>query len=285
MISRVPRGPLRLFVERVWLADDGEDAEGADADADADAEADAGAREIAIPTGSMHLAVRLAGPPIRIFDGETGASSELGHAVVGGARSRFFLKDVTGPRRAIGAMLAPGAALPLLGAPADAFAERHVALADVWGAGATRMREQLLEAPPGETPEAQLARFEALLAARLPRVRGLHPAVAHALARLGEGGEVAAAVDESGYSHRRFLTLFREAVGLSPKRYGRVHRVKRVLEAMRSAPEASWAALAAGAGYTDQAHLTRELSEIAGVTPGEYRRIAPVHAHHVPLRR
>lgn len=267
MIARAPRGPLRLFIEQVWVSED---------------EGDEGVpRELAVPTGSMHLAVRLTGAPIRTFDDEAATGSDFGYEVVGGARLRFFIKDVKGRRRSVGALLAPGAALPLLGAPAEAFAERHTALADVWGRGAGAMREQLLET----APEDQLARFEDLLAARLPRVRGLHPAIAQGLARLGEGGDVSAAVDESGYSHRRFLTLFRETIGLSPKRYGRVHRVKRVLAAIRREPEASWAQLAAGAGYTDQAHLTRELSEIAGVTPGEYRRIAPVHAHHIPVRR
>ena len=268
MIVRQPRGSLRPFIERVWSS--------GPEDGDAKVE-----RERMVPTGAMHLAIRLSDDPIRVFEREDAEGTCFGYEVIGGARSRYCVKDVRHRGRAVGAVLAPGASLPLLGAPAEAFSERHVALADVWGRGAAELREQLRET----APERQLARFEELLAARLPRVRGLHPAVAHAIARLGDGEDIAEIVDETGYSHRRFLTLFRESVGLAPKRYGRVRRVTRVLEELRLTPSASWAQLAAAAGYADQAHLTRELSEIAGVTPGEYRRVAPLHAHHVPLRR
>src|SRR5206468_3996838 len=130
----------------------------------------------------------------------TGTS--VGHAVVGGARATFYLRDTPRRVRTVGAVLLPGAAALLFGAPADELAGRHTPLLDLWGRSAVEeARERLLEAAD---PERQLELFEALLAARLPALRGLHPAVAHALARFPSTGDVGAVVDETGYSHRRF---------------------------------------------------------------------------------
>jgi AraC-like DNA-binding protein len=127
--------------------------------------------------------------------------------------------------------------------------------------------------------------FESVLASRLPRVRGLHPAVAMALARFHEGTAVADVVADSGYSHRRFLEVFREAAGLAPKVYCRVRRFQRALRRMASPSPLTWADLALESGFSDQAHFNREFLLLAGVTPGEYRKIAPSSPNHLPLKR
>ena len=99
-------------------------------------------------------------------------------------------------------------------------------------------------------------------------MRGIDPLIAHTLFRLDHGGTVGNIVAESGFSHRHLAQTFSEAVGLSPKSYGRLRRFNRVLDCLHSAPIAALAAIAAAEGYADQAHMTREFHAIAGVTPG-----------------
>jgi transcriptional regulator GlxA family with amidase domain len=125
--------------------------------------------------------------------------------------------------------------------------------------------------------------LEAMLAVRLPRVRGVHPAVAMALERLQTDVAVGAVVDESGYSHRRFSSLFAQSVGLTPKRYSRVRRFQRTVAAMAADPSARLVDLAVAGGYADQAHFTRDFVDFAGVTPGEYRSLSPADPMHVPV--
>src|SRR5690606_7039815 len=117
----------------------------------------------------------------------------------------------------------------------------------------------------------------------LPRVRAIHPAVAHGLSRLSAGAGVAATVRESGYSHRRFISLFREVAGFSPKLFARLMRFQRALALLHGARSLGLTQVALAAGYSDQAHLTRECVQFAGVSPGEYRARAPRDAHHLPL--
>lgn len=262
MLCRPPHPLLRPFVSTLWASD---------------APA-AGSREIVLPTGAMHLVLRLTDAPLIVYDGAAPGGRELGCALVGGARTAAYVRDVSRPSRSVGAMLRAGAAELLFGVPADALAERHTRLDDLWGASAAEARDRVRAAA---SPADQLDVFERVLAARLPRAGALPPVVADALARLDSGDDVAAVVGASGYSHRAFIEVFRRAVGLTPKRWGRVRRLARALGQPGGAP---WAEVAHAAGYSDQAHFAREFRAMAGVTPGAYRAAAPAQTHHVPVR-
>lgn len=241
----------------------------------------AGAREHVLPTGSMHLVFRLDNAPLRLFnDLDDVCGYTVGHAVVGGARSTFYVRDVSMPSCSVGAQLHPGAAQLLFGASADEFSGRHARLEDIWGAAAGVARERLLEA---NSPERQLAVFEALLAARLPQVRGLHPAVAQAIEQMATTNNIHEVVKRSNYSHRHFIALFGQAVGLTPKVYCRLLRFQQALARMAAAGNVCWADLAMICGYSDQAHFNREFREFTGVAPETYRKVSPLFSHHVPI--
>lgn len=269
-LSRPPQNVLRPFVQQVWASEVG-------------APAPAGAsRERMLPNGSLNLVLRLADHPLRIFrqdDDRVGFT--VGTAVIGGARSAAYLKDVSQPLPSIGAVLRPGAAQLLIGAPAVLFSERHTPLEDVWGAAAVaELRERLWAAG---SAARRLAIFEAALAARLPRLRGIDPLIARAVAGLETGLSVGRVVAASGHSHRHFARYFTESVGLRPKIFGRLRRFGQVLERLAKSDDASLADLAAEQGYADQAHFNREFRDFSGLSPSAYRRLAPRFARHVPV--
>lgn len=143
-----------------------------------------------------------------------------------------------------------------------------------------RACDRIFSAP---APAHQLDVFAEILAARLPRAHGLHPAVAAALAGFRESQDVHAMVAASGYSHRHFIAVFERGTGLTPKRFCRVQRFRKLLAHAAAHPTLPWTELALAGGYSDQPHFNREFHAIAGMTPGEYRRMAPRYPHHVPL--
>lgn len=236
--------------------------------------------EHVLPTGMMHLAIRLGGPPLRLLDPD-GAVLEPGPAVVGGARDGYYAKEIAAGAPSVGVQLRPGAARALFGASASELAGRHVALDDLLGTDAARLRERLLGEP---APQRRLDMLEAFLAGRLSRARGLHPAVAEALAGFGGGDDVGSVVARSGYSHRHLGALFVDAVGLTPQRFRRVRRFQLALDAHRRDPAMAWTHVAHCAGYADQAHFVREFRAFTGVRPQDYRRAAPAARHHMPMR-
>jgi len=245
----------------------------------ADAPREPGTREHVIPTGEMHLVIRLSEAPVRLFaDVDDREGRTFGQAVVAGPRSAFHIKDVSSAGYAVGVQLHPAASLSLFGVLAEELAGRHVALADLWpGAAASGLREQLLQVPD---PARQLDVLEEALARRLPRVQAMHPAVATALEHFRATPNVGMVVKETGYSHRALLTQFRRTMGLTPKRYLRVMRMRRAVRRIGSVPSSD---LAAEMGFSDQAHFVREFREFTGVTPTYYLRARPLAAHHVRI--
>lgn len=270
MWSRGPRHPaLRNLVETLWVSSADKSAR----------RLSSPPREWVLPTGRMHLVLRFSEAPLRLYrdlDDETGWLA--GDSIVGGARDSAYLRDISLPSSSVGVKLRPGAAPLLFGVPADALAGRHTQLEDLFGGSAGLLREELEEP---KSPEGKLARFEAFLASRVRADERLTLFLEDALTRLDGHATIRAAIEDSGYSHRHFITLFRRAVGLSPKCYLRILRFQRALERMRG--KAPLAQVALASGFSDQAHFTREFREISGMSPSAYRALAPKSPNHVEV--
>lgn len=260
-LSRAPRPSLRPFLSKVWATR-------------SVSVSHTTTREVVLPTGAMHLVIRVSDHPLRIFgDLDDRLGRELSTSVVGGARIAPYIRDVSKPTRSVGAQLLPGACELLLGVPAGELSCTHTAVDDLWTTSTDGLREQLLTA---SSLDRQLARFEDALEARLPEVRGLHQAVAFALQRSGRTGDIRSVVQQTGHSRGRFIALFREAVGMSPKLYCQVRRFQGALERLSARPQDRCPRLRLDAGHSDQPHFTREFRR------GHARR-APRQPNHLPI--
>lgn len=233
--------------------------------------------EHVLPTGAMHLVLRLGDAPLRLLM----PSMTFRGAVIGGARSRAYRKDLSHAVDSVGAVIEPGACAALLGIPASAASETHLSLADVWGDAEAHGLCERLDAC--RTLEARLALFESVLIERVRRACEVHPLVTLAVRALAVSPELSIAqlVQRSGFSHRVFVERFREAVGLGPKTYARVLRFQRAVAGVSTSIGGDDARLALETGYADQAHFCREFREMSGVSPAEYRAVRPASPNHV----
>ncbi|GAA2099528.1 hypothetical protein GCM10009801_71260 [Streptomyces albiaxialis] len=183
----------------------------------------------------------------------------------------------------------PGGAQPLLGVEAGALTDRAVRLGELWGAAGDRLAEEL--AAEGTDAAAVLARLERALLARLEghgpppdpaRGRLLLSAAAALSPVPGDGpGRVREVARDLGVSERQLRTLFTRGIGLPPKRFARIARVRTVLArgttgtagagtGVRTGAERAGARLALAAGYYDQSHMAAEFRELIGVTPSAF---------------
>jgi AraC-like DNA-binding protein len=234
-----------------------------------------------LPSGGVQLLFALHDAQIVCMPSSSYAEPMVwSRGLVRGPQWNYFVSGPK-PRGAVaGVSFRPGAAGALLGVPITELTDRHVTVDALWGARGLALRERLLAA--GE-PQSVFRMLEQDLTTRLERPLLINPAVAHALASHSIGwvpSRIAEIQRESGYSPRHFIALFRAAVGLTPKHYYRVKRFTAVLRHLASGEAAHLADLAASVGYSDQAHMTREFREFAGITPRQYRPSGPHSLFH-----
>lgn len=95
---------------------------------------------------------------------------------------------------------------------------------------------------------------------------GADPRVAFAVRRICAGAPLDVVAADVSVTGRQLRRLFTDHTGLGPKAVQRVARFQRFVRAA-DAGAVPLAEVAASAGYADQAHLTRETRQLAGVTP------------------
>jgi AraC-like DNA-binding protein len=149
--------------------------------------------------------------------------------------------------------------------PMHELANRTIAVEDVLG-----RRGHALVQRVGEIPDWS-RRFDLVdraIRTRLAEAPEIDAEVAWSLGRITTApiGELAA---ELGWSHRRLIARYRDAVGLPPKMVARIVRFETLTSRLAGGRPVEWAALAADCGFFDQAHLAREVRDLAGVTPTE----------------
>ena len=136
------------------------------------------------------------------------------------------------------------------------------------GSGAW-LRERLLEAA---SPGDALVVMEDFLIGQMVDSVCPDPAVIAAARALARGSRVDEVAERLGLLPRTLRRRFAAQVGLSPKRFGRVQRLQRVVRGLDGWAQVDWADTAARHGYCDQAHLADEFRDLVGVTPAGYLR-------------
>ena len=176
---------------------------------------------------------------------------------IAGPDTRARLVAVAPGARLVGVRLRPGVAGAVLGLPAGELRDACPDAADVLGHDQAAALLDALCA--GQDPHALL-----LAAVRRLGAAGPDPLARAAVAALDRPHtRVAAVAAELGLSARQLQRRVTDAVGYGPKTLARVLRFRR-LQALSPAPLVE---RALEAGYADQAHMTAEVTQLAGIPP------------------
>ncbi len=159
----------------------------------------------------------------------------------------------------------PGHAPRVLGVAADELRDQRIDLAELWGGEGVSIADRLLT---DADPLARAGLLTEVVERRLAETEP-DPELDRILVRLDRGvPRVAAATHDVGWSERQLRRRFTVAVGYGPATYLRVARLQRAARIAATARDL--ASLAVAAGYSDQAHLSRDSRELTGRTATEY---------------
>jgi AraC-like DNA-binding protein len=166
-----------------------------------------------------------------------------------------------------GARLRPGHASCLLGMPASELLNQTISITAIKGAIGSLRLQEVIESPNAAARRSALAQAlstSAALAAPLDQ------AVLASIRWLSSRphGRIGQLSNWIGISERQLHRRFSAAVGYGPKMFQSVLRFQRLLKTAREkGAERSLTDLAAGAGYADQAHMTREVQRLSNLRP------------------
>lgn len=183
--------------------------------------------------------------------------------------------DLQGGDTVLGVRFQPGAASLWLNLPISEIVGLEVDMQDIWGERVLQINAGVNRA--GNTEQKLLA-LQEWLGALAPSsgVRSKHGAAIFGFLRKNATGEssggigrLVAALDTSERSLRR---KSKEIFGYGPKTLHRILRLQALIASVRKSHVSALADLAYENGYSDQAHLNREIQSLCGMTAGELAR-------------
>ena len=229
-------------------------------------------KERILPMGTAELVINLG----------SGRTSEAG---ICGPQSQSLVIERTAQDELLGIHFNPGGAFPFLGFPFGDLHGLNVTLADLWGE--RRASQLLCRLHEARTVAMRFQVLEKWLMLVANRPLKHHPAVSFALKEFQrDPGLFSSAVvaERVNLSQRRFIQVFRDEVGLTPKLFCRVRRFQEVIKMVEKRNALDWVDIALSCGYFDQSHFNHDFREFSGLSPTEYLPLRTEHRGHVQVR-
>ena len=236
--ERLPEPPLARHVSSVWIQH---------------VSADGPAYEHrTVPNGSAEISYALGSDAVAVL----------------GPRRRPTVERLAPSSTVVGVRFRPGVTPSILGPPTSELVDQRVEVDHLWGRRASSLAERLAEAG---SPERAVQLLELEIARRSADAIDADSLVTAAIGRLQpwRPDDVETWTEGLYISTRQLRRRFVAALGFGPKALQRILRFQGflALSQARHGTRTSLARLATLAGYADQAHLTRESSELTGLTP------------------
>lgn len=213
---------------------------------------------------ALPLLVNL-GTPFRIALGHQPDTADARPSFAAGLFPGPVVIESDGRAECVQVDFTPLGAYRFFGGAVPDLTARMIGLDDILGRDSENLRARVAEAASWQQRFAIVEDFVFHRAVHEPS-----PAVTFALETLWRGagavriGDIA---DDIGWSRKHLTRRFHREIGVPPKTLAQMLRFHRACVLARTKSTGGWAAIAADAGYADQAHLARDFRIFSGETP------------------
>jgi AraC-like DNA-binding protein len=222
-----------------------------------------------VPDGCAEIVLNLADPFRRFRRSDLWETQP--HSMVVGQITEAVVIAPSGGVDLVGIRLQPWGAFSVLQVPATDLRDALVPLDTITGDMARDLPGALREQSTPASRAATVFRYLERHARRsLPAPRSRARAIVIEATRHAEAMTVRSLAARLGLGERQVERELARHVGLRPKMLLRIARFQHALAVARGNETLSWSAVAARAGYFDQAHLTHEFRRFAACTPSEF---------------
>lgn len=191
--------------------------------------------------------------------------------LVYGVQRELFTRELHKSGQVLGVKFVPGGFRSISGIATSKVADQRISAAEIFGDEIAQLSSDILAAPDANR---MVLLAEEFLCSRLPEsVDPLQEEAAAIVTRITTESSmlrVEHIAAEFNISVRTLQRIFAEYVGASPKWVLRRARLHEVAAQASDGSAISWSGLAAGLGYSDQAHLIRDFTAAVGVPPAHY---------------
>jgi AraC-like DNA-binding protein len=208
-----------------------------------------------------------AGPVAVVPDGCVDLIWVEGRLMVAGPDESVAVTTLAPGTTATGIRFRPGAAANWLGVPMSEIVGLRIDLCELWGMQAQDLADRIGAAASAAERMEELDAGLSRLAPAMPSPAPDMELVFRLLGRTPSGAGLRAIRDRLDVSERSLRRRCHAAFGYGPKTLDRILRFQRFLRLARRPGEARLSLLAHAAGYADQAHLTREVRRLSGLSP------------------
>jgi AraC-like DNA-binding protein len=220
-----------------------------------------------VPCSEVIMVVAF-GDPLQVLRCPRGAAAVSCTCLFMALHDSVVVTGHSGLQAGVAIRLSPLRAYSLLGVPMHMISNELVDMEALLGRDAICLAERLAAAPGW--PE-RFRILDVALTARIASGPAPHPAVRWAWRRLkasAGGTPIAVLAEQTGWSRRHLERKFLQQIGLSPKTAARIFRFERAVSLLADG-NCGLAGIAAKAGYSDQAHFSRDVQAFTSSTPSE----------------
>ena len=224
--------------------------------------------ETVLPDGSMEIVFNLADRFRRYYS--NGKIEIQPSAIMVGQMRQAIQIEPLGKINLFGIRFQTLGAYHFFKFPMDELTDKIERLDSVFEFGDKNLEEQINES---RTTQERIAIIEKFLTKKSVNGKSINQSTEVVIERIIQNSglvSVNGIAKEVGISQRQLERHFRQCVGVSPKFFSRIIRLKNVLSALQSQQNQNLSNLALSFGYYDHAHFNHEFKEFAGKSPVEF---------------
>ena len=237
-----------------------------------------------VPDGACSLVIELDGQERWIADNDTLAPIQYcREAWLSGPHTNFLSISALRNTELMAVRFRPGGLCPWLHNELSSLTNRVVPASEIFNGAVSTLRQTLIDAPSVEQKLQTLLQW---LEQRMSSVDAMPDVLNGVVGSIQANPTVATiseVIENSGFTRKHLVTLFRRHIGLRPKEFQRILRFNRALAEIQNEQPISWTSISTDCGYSDQAHFIRDFRHFSGMNSTQFLTLETDRVNFFPI--